>query len=412
MSVDSRYKVVKKVLSKSLNLKIERIKKIPPMMLALALIVVGVASAIGYGYQKINNEGINGTINVISSQAIGIHSVRFIGWHDDDISAATVADDGLSYLVGLNLNNGDEYADSTQHLEMAFQNYAKTPIVIKLTTRISTTHPDPSDSATDDIHIFYGQDGTTKDNTIGQIDPWTYLIKLKPYAVVKNEIVDTGDGVTKTFYLDNSPVMHDSLVVYIDGVVNSTANYTVDEKEGIITFHNPPQAPDNILDADGTSSTSWGLPGDIDVLEADELEFFEIADLICTNDLANPSNIWLDIGTTADEFDGADSVILGSPNPGDTGLNIGNPVTGDPIHWKFYDENNNDQYDDGEDIILEGDQVDERYYIDQIITADYHWSGEKVRMYIDMGNTVKPGFYEFSTYIEANNWDNLRTVNM
>ena len=386
-------------------------KRLPVWLLALALIFVGVAGAIGYGYQKTNDDGVNGTINVISSQAIGIHSARFVGWHFDDVSAATIADDGLSYVIGLNLNNGDEYADPSQHLEMAFQNYAKTEILIKITTRISVTHPDRSDSATDDIHIFYGQDGYEKDDTIGQIDPFNYVVKLKPFSVVTDEFVQIADGITNTFYLDHTPVMHDSLVVYIDGEINETENYIVDEKEGIITFHTPPQAPDVLIDADGFSSTGWGIQNDIDVEEADELEMFEIEDLIVTNDLQSPDEIWIDANN--DEiYDSGEFIILGSPWNGQSGLNVGNLITGDPVHWKYFDKNGDKHWNNAEDIIIEGDQVDGYYYIIQKITADYQWSGEKIRMYIDMGNTVKPGLYEFSTSIEPTNWETLRTVNM
>ena len=375
----------------------------------MGLILVGVASAVGYGYQKANDDGISGTINVISSQAIGIHSVRFIGWHEDDVSAATISDDGLNYVVGLNLNNGDEYADDTQHVEMAFQNYAKTPILIQLTTRLSTTHPDPSDSATDDIHIFYGQDGPSKDNTIGQIDPWNYVIKLQPYTVVTNEDVDTGDGVTKTFYLDNSPLMHDSLVVYIDGVVNSTDNYTFDEKEGIITFHRAPQAPDLIIDADGDTSSTWGIKTDIEVLEGDLLELFEVVDLLRTDSLTNPQRVWRD--TNSDTFWNTGEPIILANDTFVNGVTTG-PYLSTDTHWKFHDDNDDTSFQMGEDIILEGDTIDAFYYKYQKITADYQWSGEKIRMYIDMGNTVAPGFYEFETYIEPTNWDNLWTVNM
>lgn len=410
--------MIKKIVDKIQNIKTKQMekihkvcntKKIPAWLLALTLITIGIAGAIGYGYQKVNDDGINGTINIISSQAIGIHSARFIGWHDDDVSAATISDDGLYYIFGLNFNNGDEYQTDDQHIEMAFQNYAKTEIIIKLTTQLSVTHPDQADSASDDIHIWYGQDGSGKDNTIGQIDPWTYVIKLQPYSVVINENVAIGDGTTKTFYLDNSPVMHDSQVIYVDGVVNGTENYTFDAKEGIITFHRAPQAPDLIVDADGDTSSTWGAKTDIGITEGHPLELFENVDLIRADSLTSPKRVWRD--TNADGFWNTLEPIILTNDTFVDGVTTG-PYLSSDLHWKFHDNNDDTTYQLGEDIILEGDTIDAVYYKYQVITADYHWSGEKIRMNIDIGNTVVPGNYEFSTYIEPTNWENLKTVNM
>lgn len=388
-------------------------RKISVWLTVLVLIVVGCATAINYGYQKSHDDGIKGNVNIISSQAIGIHSVRFIGWHPDDVSASAISDDGLSIIFGLFLDNGDEYNDDTQHIEIAFQNYAKTEQIIKLTPKITTKDTFPIDDPCKNIYFRFGQDGYNKNDTIGQVDSSSYGIKLHPLSIVLNEIVEICDSITRTFSLENSPVMHDSIIVYIDDDLIDPEDYIIDEKEGNITFYRAPPAPDKLIDVDGTSTNGWGTQIDIDVKEGDELEFFEIEDYIVTNSLTHPTKIWIDLGATTNAYDEeGEPVILGEPNPGDSGFNVGDPITGDPMHWKFYDENNNEKYDDGEDIIIEGDQVDAYYYEYQIITADYQWSGEKIRMYIDVGNIIAPGFYEFIVTIEPTNWEGLQTENM
>lgn len=199
-------------------LKMERLDKggsevrnIPIWLLALVLIAVGAAGTIGYGYQKSNDEGINGTVNIITSQAIGVEQITFGTWaHEDDSAIGVVAEDGLSYLIGMQLNNGDEYGGPGQEIYIQFKNYAKTSMVVKLTTGFSVTHPDQADAACDGIYIWYGEK-PGEDNVIGQIDPWTYLIKIPampagstPGLVEICMFVDIGNTVPPGFYSFNT----------------------------------------------------------------------------------------------------------------------------------------------------------------------------------------------------------------
>ena len=386
-------------------------RKISVWVTVLALILVGSATAAYYGYQKANDNGLYGNTNIITSQAVGMHSVRFIGWHEDDVSAAAIADNGLNFAFGLKLDNGDEYTNETQHVEIAFQNYAKTEMCLKITPKIVSAPISPTDPCKN-IYFNFGQDGSTKDNTIGQIDAYSYAVKLHKFTPVIGESVDTANSSSRTFSLDNSPIIHGSLVVYIDGVVVDDSEYTVDEKDGYITFYTAPGAPDVIVDADGTTTDGTGLPGELDVAEGDDLELFELSDNIVVDNLTVPTKIWIDNGATANIYDAGEPVIFGTPVGGDNGFNIADPLTGDPLHWKFHDDNGDTIYDSGEDIIIEGDTPDAIYFEGQEITADYQWSGEKVRMYIDVGNRIIPGVYEFELEIELTKWEDLNTVNM
>ena len=121
-------------------------------------------------------EGIGGDINILTSQAIGVNSISFVGWDETDDSAVSViSEDELSYTIGMQLNNGDEYDNAAQHIQIEVTSKAKTEMIVKLHTELSVTNPDQSDEVTDDIHIWYkGLD----ENVVGQIDPWNYLIKI------------------------------------------------------------------------------------------------------------------------------------------------------------------------------------------------------------------------------------------
>ena len=188
--------------------------KIPVWLLALALITVGAAGTIGIGYQKANDEGISGEINIITSQAIGVNSISFGEWPEwDDSAIGVIAEDGLSYVIGLQLNNGDVYGDpeTGEEIKICLYNYAKTDMVVMLTTEFGITQPDPADVPCDDIHIWYTDLLETQeyeDNTIGQIDPWTYLIKI-PAAQGDNSVpgkvcfymwIDVGNMLEPGFY--------------------------------------------------------------------------------------------------------------------------------------------------------------------------------------------------------------------
>jgi len=184
-------------------------RKIPVWLLALALTAVGAAGTIGYGYQKANDEGINGEINIITSQAIGVQSIEFGDWPElDDSAIAVVAEDGMSYVIGLQLNNGDLYGDQStgEQIEICLYNYAKTDMVVMLTTEFGITQPDPADYPCDDIHIWYTETEEQDQDVIGQIDPWTYLIKIpRTDGAAIGEVcfdmwVDVGNMVVPGFY--------------------------------------------------------------------------------------------------------------------------------------------------------------------------------------------------------------------
>lgn len=182
-------------------------RKLPIWLLALALTAVGAAGTIGYGYQKANDEGINGEINIITSQAIGVEKIDFVGFEDDDSGIAVTAEDGLSYIIGLQLNNGDEYQDNSQYIKITLKSYAKFPMVVMLTTEFSITEPDQADSPCDDIHIWYCEKKGDTD-IVGQIDPWTYLIWIdgtehygaSPALQTFAMCVDVGQMVVPGFY--------------------------------------------------------------------------------------------------------------------------------------------------------------------------------------------------------------------
>jgi hypothetical protein len=181
-------------------------KKIPVWLLALALTAVGAAGTIGYGYQKANDEGINGTVNIITSQAIGVQSITFgTNWvHEDDSAVGVVAEDHLSYIIGLQLNNGDEYfASDNQEVKITLENWAKTTMIVKLTTEFGITQPDQADCPCDDIHIWYSE---VTGETVGQLDPWTYYVEIEPATasaagtVVLEMNIDVGNIIAPGFY--------------------------------------------------------------------------------------------------------------------------------------------------------------------------------------------------------------------
>ncbi len=65
------------------------------------------------------NEGIAGTTNILTEQAIGVQEIIFHGWtHEDDTAVAVIGECALSYTIGMQLNNGDEYQDSGQHIKI------------------------------------------------------------------------------------------------------------------------------------------------------------------------------------------------------------------------------------------------------------------------------------------------------
>ena len=147
-----------------------------------------------------------GDINIVTSQAIGVKEITFGSWPEtDDSAVAAVGEDGLSYTIGLQLNNGDRYGGTDQWIKICLLSYAKTDMVVMLTTEFGVTNPDPGDVPCDDIHIWYeAVDG--QDDVIGQVDPWTYLIKIPATdetAIGTSSFymwVDVGNKVPPGFY--------------------------------------------------------------------------------------------------------------------------------------------------------------------------------------------------------------------
>lgn len=154
-------------------------------------------------------EGITGITNITTCQAIGVQWITFGKWlEQDDTAMGVVSKDGFSYQIGLQLNNGDLYGGTNQEIYITLFSYAKTVMVVKLTTEFSITKPDQADAALDDIHIWYTAD---KNNVIGQIDPWTYFIEIpameagsNPATVTFKMWVNVGNIVEPGFYLFNT----------------------------------------------------------------------------------------------------------------------------------------------------------------------------------------------------------------
>ena len=95
---------------KVMNSKIGR--KLSVWLLALFLVASASAAVI---LDSVINNGPQGTeieggANVTVSQAVWTREIRFIGSMDgDDSSTYTIAEDGLSFIISLQANNGDYY---------------------------------------------------------------------------------------------------------------------------------------------------------------------------------------------------------------------------------------------------------------------------------------------------------------
>ena len=58
---------------------------------------------------------------------------------------------------------------------------------------------------------------------------------------VENEVIETGDGIKTTFYLENKNAITNSQTLYVDGVVkDKAADYVFDGAEGKVDFLVPP----------------------------------------------------------------------------------------------------------------------------------------------------------------------------
>jgi len=54
------------------------------------------------------------------------------------------------------------------------------------------------------------------------------------------ENVGTGDGATKVFSVDETPVMYGTVSVYVNDVLQGAATYTLDYEAGTVTFDTAP----------------------------------------------------------------------------------------------------------------------------------------------------------------------------
>ena len=188
-------------------------KKIPVWLLALALAAVGAAGTIGYGYQKANDGGINGTVNITTSQAVGLHNITFGDWPElDDTALAVISEDGQSFVIGLQMNNGDLYGHPDpdgdpatpdgQEIIIKLYNLAKTDMVVKLTTDYTYEQTDPEDS----IDIWFN---AAAEGIVAKITSSTYYISIP--ATVGQDIgyaeiymwVEVGPGILPGFYTFN-----------------------------------------------------------------------------------------------------------------------------------------------------------------------------------------------------------------
>lgn len=177
-------------------------QKLQAWVLVLAIISVGSAGTIGYGYQKANDNGIYGDNSIIISQSLGIKDAWFSnrgqygmlpsggsGWINkdnllsDDSGMIAIAEDGLSFTVGLQINNGDDY-----EIEFVINNSAKTNITAMLIDPII------------DIEVKYGEDNYHND-TIEPISEteWIFTIPANSDMIIDLDL-DVGNTVSPGFY--------------------------------------------------------------------------------------------------------------------------------------------------------------------------------------------------------------------
>jgi len=101
----------------------------------------------------------------------------------------------------------------------------------------------------------------------GQSLPERFYVQLMMYTPTpiqvpfENEYLGTGDGVEKEFTTEYSPIVSDTLTVYINSVEVSETDYTVDYALGKITFNTPPQKGANITCDYTAECTTFSITG-------------------------------------------------------------------------------------------------------------------------------------------------------
>jgi len=93
--------------------------------------------------------------------------------------------------------------------------------------------------------LFLGITDTLKDSLItmliSQVEADYLAIRNRTWdSVIEEEKVGVGDGTTKTFNLDNFPIILDRVDVYVNGDLET--NVTIDYATGLITFTDAPAA--------------------------------------------------------------------------------------------------------------------------------------------------------------------------
>ena len=93
------------------------------MLLILTFLAVGSAIALGMEYKKAKSLNISGNTNTIVSTALTIDYVS-VSAELDDSSVAAISEDGLTFIWGVQANNGDVLS-----AEITLKNNANTEIV-------------------------------------------------------------------------------------------------------------------------------------------------------------------------------------------------------------------------------------------------------------------------------------------
>jgi hypothetical protein len=80
---------------------------------------------------------------------------------------------------------------------------------------------------------------------MSELDELRALIQDRPVLEV-NKLVGYGDGVRDKFLMPRKPLLSDGLQIFLDGVEQSSEDYTVDLETGGLTFDTPPSEGEEI----------------------------------------------------------------------------------------------------------------------------------------------------------------------
>ena len=83
-------------------------KKLTTWILVLLIIASASVASLGGIYIKSQKSGISSENNILISQAVTTKEIRYIGgMNEDDSTTTVVAEDGLSFILSMQVNNGD-----------------------------------------------------------------------------------------------------------------------------------------------------------------------------------------------------------------------------------------------------------------------------------------------------------------